>query len=160
MTKISQPGISRLENGRYTPSSPLVVVLAKALKISTDELLGMDERRAAVMNGYDIPLGVYFDNGSEFLTHDIAGRGHRKKANWNKGDDPPTILSLLGVTMTNALVKNAKAKNIFYTFKEFVSKAFSGYSGGTIAERPEDHAKKVKAGNIPTDKEIAELLGY
>lgn len=112
------------------------------------------------MNGYDIPLGVYFDNGSEFLTHDIAGRGHRKKANWNKGDDPPTILSLLGVTMTNALVKNAKAKNIFYTFKEFVSKAFSGYSGGTIAERPEDHAKKVKAGNIPTDKEIAELLGY
>lgn len=114
------------------------------------------------MNGYDIPLGVYFDNGSEFLTHDIAGRGHRKKANWNKGDDPPTILSLLGVTMTNALVKNAKAKNIeryFYTFKEFVSKAFSGYSGGTTAERPEDHAKKVKAGNIPTDKEIAELLG-
>lgn len=118
--------------------------------------------RAAVMNGYGIPLGVYFDNGSEFLTHDIAGRGHRKKANWNKGDDPPTILSLLGVTMTNALVKNAKAKNIeryFYTFKEFVSKAFSGYSGGTTAERPEDHAKKVKAGNIPTDKEIAELLG-
>ncbi len=47
MTKISQPGISRLENGRYTPSSPLVVVLAKALKISTDELLGMDERRAS-----------------------------------------------------------------------------------------------------------------
>ena len=47
MTKISQPGISRLENSRYTPSSPLVVVLAKALKISTDELLGMDERRAS-----------------------------------------------------------------------------------------------------------------
>ncbi len=41
MTKISQPGISRLENGRYTPSSPLVVVLAKALKIFTDELLGI-----------------------------------------------------------------------------------------------------------------------
>ena len=120
MTKISQPGISRLENGRYTPSSPLVVVLAKALKISTDELLGMDERRAAVMNGYDIPLGVYFDNGSEFLTHDIAGRGHRKKANWNKGDDPPTILSLLGVTMTNALVKNAKGicfKGIQWIFR-------------------------------------------
>lgn len=118
--------------------------------------------RAAVMNGYGMPLGVYFDNGSEFLTHDIAGRGHRKKASWNKGDDPPTILSLLGVTMTNALVKNAKAKNIeryFYTFKEFISKAFSGYSGGTIMERPEDHAKKVKAGEIPTDEEIAELLG-
>lgn len=118
--------------------------------------------RAAVLNGYGLPLGVYFDNGSEFLTHDIAGRGHRTKARWNKGDDPPTILSLLGVTMTNALVKNAKAKNIeryFYTFKEFISKAFSGYSGGTILERPEDSAKRVKNGNIPTDEEIAELLG-
>lgn len=117
--------------------------------------------RAAVLNGYGIPLGVYFDNGSEFLTHDIAGRGHRKKANWNKGDDPPTILSLLGVTMTNALVKNAKAKNIeryFLTFKEFISKAFSGYSGGTILERPEDLAQKVKNGEIPTDEEVAELL--
>ncbi len=118
--------------------------------------------RAAVLNGYGLPLGVYFDNGSEFLTHDIAGRGHRTKARWNKGDDPPTILSLLGITMTNALVKNAKAKNIeryFNTFKEFISKAFSGYSGGTILERPEDSAKRVKAGDIPTDEEIAELLG-
>lgn len=117
--------------------------------------------RAAALNGYGIPLGVYFDNGSEFLTHDIAGRGHRKKASWNKGDDPPTILSLLGVTMTNALVKNAKAKNIeryFLTFKEFISKAFSGYSGGTILERSEDLAKKVKNGEIPTDEEIAGLL--
>lgn len=120
--------------------------------------------RAAVMNGYGIPLGVYFDNGSEFLTHDIAGRGHRKKANWNKGDDPPTILSLLGVTMTNALVKNAKAKNIeryFYTFKEFVSKAFSGYSGGTIAERPEDHAKKnSKPATFPQIKKLQNCLVY
>ena len=47
MTKISQPGISRLQNDRYTPSSPLVVVLAKALKISTDELLCMNERTAS-----------------------------------------------------------------------------------------------------------------
>lgn len=117
--------------------------------------------RAAVLNGYGVPLGMYFDNGSEFLTHDIAGRGHRKKASWNKGDDPPTILSLLGVTMTNALVKNAKAKNIeryFLTFKEFISKAFSGYSGGTILERPEDLAQKVKKGEIPTDEEVADLL--
>lgn len=63
--------------------------------------------------------------------------------------------------MTNALVKNAKAKNIeryFYTFKESISKAFSGYCGGTILERPEDSVKKVKNGEIPTDKEIADLL--
>lgn len=118
--------------------------------------------RAARMNGYGLPLGVYFDNGSEFLTHDIGGRGHRTKASWNKEDDPPKILELLGITMTNALVKNAKAKNIeryFYTFKEFISKAFSGYSGGTILERPEGHAKRVKNGDIPTDAEISELLG-
>lgn len=117
--------------------------------------------RAAVLNGYGIPLGVYFDNGSEFLTHDIAGRGHRKKADWNSGDDPPTILSLLGVKMVNALVKNAKAKNIeryFLIFKESISKAFSGYSGGTILERPEDLAKKIKNREIPTDDEVAELL--
>lgn len=51
MTKISQPGISRLENGRYTPSSPLVVVLAKALKISTDELLGIRNTATALQTG-------------------------------------------------------------------------------------------------------------
>lgn len=117
--------------------------------------------RAAAMNGYGLPLGVYFDNGSEFLVHDIGGRGHRTKASWNKGDDPPTILSLLGIAMVNAIVKNAKAKNIeryFDTFKEWISKAFSGYSGGTILERPEELAKKVKSGEIPTDDEVAELL--
>ena len=125
---------------------------------SQSTLLAM---RAGAMNGYGLPLGVYFDNGSEFLVHDIGGRGHRTKANWNKGDDPPTILELLGIKMTNALVKNAKAKNIeryFYTFKEFVSKAFSGYSGGTILERPDDLARKAKNGEIPTDEEVAELL--
>lgn len=117
--------------------------------------------RSAVLNGFGIPRGVYFDNGSEFLTHDIAGRGHRKKANWNAEETPPTILSLLDVTMINALVKNAKAKNIeryFYTYKEFISKAFSGYTGGTPSERPEDMSKRVKAGKIPTDREIEELL--
>lgn len=45
-TQISQPGISRIENGGYMPSSPVVIELAKALKISTDELLCMDERMA------------------------------------------------------------------------------------------------------------------
>lgn len=117
--------------------------------------------RAAALNGYGIPLGVYFDNGSEFLVHDIGGRGHRTKASWNAGDDPPTILSLMDITMVNAPVKNAKAKKIerfFNTFKEYISKAFSGYSGGTILERPEDLQRKIKNGEIPTDREITELL--
>ena len=47
MTNISQPGISRLEKGRYVPSSPVIVVLAKALRMSTDELLGVNERQAS-----------------------------------------------------------------------------------------------------------------
>lgn len=117
--------------------------------------------RAAALNGYGIPWGVYFDNGSEFLTHDIAGRGHRTKKSWNSDETPPTILSLMGVTMVNALVKNAKAKNIeryFNTFKETISKAFSGYCGGTILERPEELSKKIKNGEIPTDEEIRKLL--
>lgn len=117
--------------------------------------------RAAVLNGFGIPMGVYFDNGSEFLPHDIGGRGHRTKKSWNKDDNPPTILSLLGITMVNALVKNAKAKNIeryFNTFKNFISKAFDSYTGGTPAERPENHSKIVKSGNIPTDDDIRKLL--
>ncbi len=28
---------------------------------------------------YGIPENIYVDNGSEFLTFDIGGRGHRKK---------------------------------------------------------------------------------
>ena len=47
ITNIPQPGISRLENGRYVPSSPVIVVLAKALRMSTDELLGVNERQAS-----------------------------------------------------------------------------------------------------------------
>ncbi len=117
--------------------------------------------RAAALNGYGLPRGVYFDNGSEFLTHDIGGRGHRNQADWNKEETPPTILSLLGITMVNALVKNAKAKNIeryFNTFKNFISKAFNSYTGGTPAERPENHSKIVKSKNIPTDEDIRKLL--
>ena len=119
--------------------------------------------RAAAMRGYGLPFGVYMDNGSEFLTHDIGGRGHRKKADWNTGDDPPTILEGLGITMVNALVRNAKAKPIeryFFTFKEWISKIFDGYCGGTPAERKciDDLNARVKDKRLPTDKEIRELL--
>lgn len=119
--------------------------------------------RAAAMRGYGLPFGFYMDNGSEFLTHDIGGRGHRKKADWNAGDDPPTILAGLGITMINALVKNAKAKPIeryFFTFKEFISKATEGYCGGTPAERKHIDGlnQRVKEKRLPTDQEIHDLL--
>jgi len=38
---------------------------------------------------------VYFDNGSEFLTHDIGGRGHRTRKTWNADDIPPTIFDMV-----------------------------------------------------------------
>ncbi len=88
---------------------------------------------------YGIPKVVYSDNGREFLTHDIGGRGFRKSAETGE-HEPPTILQHLGVEFRTALVRNAKAKIIeraFREVKECFSRLFDGYTGGTVAERPE-----------------------
>lgn len=106
-----------------------------------------------------IPLVVYFDNGSEFLTHDVGGRGHRTRK--NMVEDPPTILQRLGIEMRNALVRNAKAKPIertFYTLKQQFSRAMSGFCGGTVLERPESLKRRIKAGAIPMDYEIRQYI--
>lgn len=111
------------------------------------------------INRFGIPKCVYFDNGREFLTHDVAGMGHRKKK--NIADDPPTIIQRLGIEMKNALVRNAKAKPIertFGTVKSQFSKVFSGYCGGTILERPESLKRRIKSGEIPRDYEIRDFL--
>lgn len=88
---------------------------------------------------YGIPKRIYSDNGREFLTHDIGGRGFRKSA--KTGDhEPPTILQRLGIEFRTAMVKNARAKIVeraFVDVKNCFSKLFEGYTGGTIAERPE-----------------------
>lgn len=117
--------------------------------------------RSAILQGFGIPIGVYFDNGSEFLASDIAGRGHRKKSSWQKEDHPVQILSLLGIKMTNAIPKNAKAKPIerfFYTFKEHYSKSIESYCGGKPSERPEECKQLVKDRKLITDAEIREIL--
>lgn len=117
--------------------------------------------RAACLRGYGLPIGVYFDNGSEFLAGDIAGRGHRKKKQWQKIEVPVQILSLLGIKMTNAIPKNAKAKPVerfFYTFKEHYSKSIESYCGGKPSERPEECAQLVKEGKLITDQELRELI--
>lgn len=91
------------------------------------------------IEAYGIPKRIYSDNGREFLTHDIGGRGFRKSAA-TKEHEPPTILQHLGIEFRTALVKNARAKIIeraFLDIKEGFSKLFNGYTGGTIAERPE-----------------------
>lgn len=87
---------------------------------------------------YGIPKRILADNGREFLTHDIGGRGHRKSADW--GHEAPTILQHLGIDFHTALVRNARSKIIeraFRDLKECFSRVFEGYTGGTPAERPE-----------------------
>lgn len=111
------------------------------------------------INRFGIPKCVYFDNGREFLTHDVAGMGHRKRK--NIADDPPTIIQRLGIEMKNALVRNAKAKPIERTFGTVTSqfsKFFTGYCGGTILARPESLKRRIKNGELPRDYEIRDYL--
>lgn len=101
-----------------------------------------DATLAALRRGierYGIPKVIYSDNGREFLTHDIGGRGFRKTAKTEE-HEPPTILQNLGIEFRTAMVRNAKAKIIeraFLDVKNDFSKLFEGYTGGTILERPE-----------------------
>ncbi|MEE1517281.1 MAG: Mu transposase C-terminal domain-containing protein [Lachnospiraceae bacterium] len=88
---------------------------------------------------FGIPKMIYSDNGREFLTHDIGGRGFRKSAKTDE-HEPMTILQRLGIDFRTALVKNAKAKIIerrFRDVKDSFSKIFDAYTGGHVLERPE-----------------------
>lgn len=113
-----------------------------------------DATLAALRRGierYGIPKVIYSDNGREFLTHDIGGRGFRRSAKTD-GHEPPTILQNLGIEFRTAMVRNARAKIIeraFLDVKNDFSKLFEGYTGGTILERPERLKKTGKdAGNF------------
>ncbi|MCM1121808.1 MAG: Mu transposase C-terminal domain-containing protein [Eubacterium sp.] len=90
---------------------------------------------------YGIPKRILSDNGREFLTFDIGGRGFRKSRKpAGEEHEIPTILQNLGIEFTTAMVRNARAKVIeraFLDVKNGFSKMFEGYTGGTIAERPE-----------------------
>lgn len=117
--------------------------------------------RKAIMR-CGIPKKAYFDNGSEFLTHDLAGRGHRRR----KSQDVPIVskpvFDRLGIELVNALVTNAKAKPIerlFETFKNDVSRAFATFCGGNVLERPENLKHVLKSGEIPTDSEVTKIVG-
>lgn len=110
---------------------------------------------------FGVPRSIYVDNGSEFLTHDIGGRGHRKKANWNKLELPPTILDGMGIEMHNAGVRNAKAKPIertFDTVKNHISRVIETFCGGTVLERPESLKWKLKNGIVPEDQQIMDIF--
>jgi hypothetical protein len=111
---------------------------------------------------FGIPKVCYFDNGSEFLTHDLAGRGHRSRKSQSLIDDPPPIFARLGIELRNALVRNAKAKPIertFGTFKGQISRLFETFTGGNPLERPESLKYTLKAGRVPLDGQMAVMIG-
>lgn len=115
---------------------------------------------------YGIPDNIYVDNGREFLTFDVGGLGHRKRKSQQGEFAPPPIFERLGIKMTNALVRNARAKIIerrFRDVKDRLSRLFESYTGGNVLEKPE-RLKQVIKGDIVTDNEftaIAEdLLTY
>lgn len=110
---------------------------------------------------FGLPKLVYFDNGREFLVHDIGGKGHRTRKSDENVIEPPTILQRLGIEMRNAIVRNAKAKPIERTFSTVTmqfSRMFEGYCGGTIFQRPESLKRRIKDGGLPCDFEIREAL--
>lgn len=110
---------------------------------------------------FGIPKKIYVDNGREFLTRDIGGLGHRRKKSTSLIDDPPPVFARLGIEMTNAIVRNARAKPIertFNTFKGTVSRCFETFTGGNILEKPESLKATLKRGNIPMDSTLREVV--
>ena len=117
---------------------------------------------------YGIPENIYVDNGREFLTFDVGGLGHRTKKSQKGKFTPPPVFERLGIKMTNALVRNAKAKIIerrFRDVKDGFSRLFPTYTGGNVCEKPERLKHILKDGDkIPTDEEftkaVEEILTY
>lgn len=112
---------------------------------------------------YGIPDNIYVDNGREFLTFDIGGLGHRKKKprNGEEPFEPPGVFKRLGINMTNAIVRNAKAKIIerrFLDVKNDLSRLFNTYTGGSVAEKPERLKFVLKKDQIYSDEEFEEYV--
>lgn len=111
---------------------------------------------------YGIPNHIYVDNGREFLTYDVGGLGHRQKASTRDKFQPPPIFERLGITMVNALPRNARAKIIeraFLDFKGGISKLFPTYTGGNVVEKPAENLKAaLHEGNIPEDQTLKQAV--
>lgn len=112
---------------------------------------------------YGIPENIYVDNGREFLTFDVGGLGHRKKKPKDGVEtfSPPPVFERLGIKMTNAIVRNAKAKIIerrFRDVKDQLSRLFDTYTGGNVVEKPEKLKGVLKNGEIPLDGRFTEMV--
>lgn len=110
---------------------------------------------------YGIPENIYVDNGREFLTRDVGGLGHRQKKSTKDDFAPPPVFQRLGIHMTNAIVRNAKAKIIerrFRDVKDRLSRLFPTYTGGNVLEKPERLKQVLKKGDIPTDEAFTQAV--
>lgn len=109
---------------------------------------------------FGVPDMLYFDNGREFTTNDIVGEEkNRKLAKDKKGNLPPTILKRLGIEIIIALPTNAQAKVVeraHRTIKEQYCRSANGFCGGNVIERPESLKRRIKNGDIETEKELRE----
>ncbi len=128
---------------------------------SPDSNSTLDALRFAMLR-FGIPKRLYFDNGREFTTLDIAGEQRRRKiAKDKKGDIPLTIVEKLGIELIFAKVTNAQAKvveRIHRIIKEQYCTAQYGYCGGNVVERPEILKTNIKNGNIETEAELRETF--
>lgn len=112
------------------------------------------------VKSYGLPREVYLDNGREFLVRDFGGRGKRKSS--AKNDYGTTMLERLDIRMTNARVRNGRAKVIERSFKQFseeFSRLYLTYTGGRPDRRPERHSEVMKEEtNIPLRSEVETAL--
>lgn len=93
----------------------------------------------------------------------IGGLGHRKKKpkDGEEKFEPPGVFKRLGINMTNAIVRNAKAKIIerrFEDVKNDLSRLFNTYTGGSVVEKPERLKFVLKKEQIYTDEEFEEYV--
>ncbi|MDE5854049.1 MAG: DDE-type integrase/transposase/recombinase [Ruminococcus sp.] len=128
---------------------------------SPDSNSTLDALRFAMLR-FGIPKHLYFDNGREFTTLDIAGGDrNRKVAKDKKGNLPVTIIAKLGIEIIFALPTNAQAKiveRIHRIIKEQFCVEQYGYCGGNIMERPESLKKIIRYMNVETESEVRELF--
>lgn len=126
---------------------------------SPDSNSTLDALYFAMMR-FGIPKRLYFDNGKEFTTLDIAGdKRKRKVAKDKKGNLPLTIVEKLGIELIFAEVRNAQAKvveRIHRVIKEQFCTAQYGYCGGNVVERPEILKQNIKNCIIETEAELRE----
>lgn len=110
---------------------------------------------------YGIPANIYVDNGREFLTFDVGGLGHRQKKSTKDKFTPPPVFERLGIKMTNAIVRNAKAKIIerrFLDLKNSISRLFETFTGGNVLEKPESLKTILKSERIPNDIDFTQQI--